>query len=156
MSTTMSAFRVAAYPVSTGCQRPMAPDRPYQSNPLAPATTFLKSSYICPFKLSNKRTKSSSFCSLANGRSVSSHQLLHTFWSNQVFSWKNTLTPFCHSDSSSCEMHFPYLLKMMADFGGSPSGRNITCREHWRSSSSEPGCEIHVLWVESSPFGIYS
>ena len=141
----MSAFRVVVYPTSTGCQRSVAPGRAYQSNSLAPATACLKSSCICPFKLSNKRTNLSIFCSLTNERSVSSHQLLYTFWSNQAFGWKYTSTPLCHSDFSFCEMRFPWPLKMIANFGCSPSGRNLTCREHWRFSNPEPGYEIHVL-----------
>ena len=75
-STAMSAFRVATYPASTGCERSVAPGRPYQTNPSAPAAGSLKSSCICSFKLSNKRTNFSRFCSLTNGRSFLSHQLL--------------------------------------------------------------------------------
>ena len=60
--------------------------------------------------------------------------MVHTFWSNQAFGWKYTLKPLCHSDFSSYEMHFPWSLKMLPNFGCSPSGWNINCREHWRFS----------------------
>ena len=72
-SAAMSAFRVAAYSVSNGCQSSVAPGRPYGCNPLAPTTASLKLSCICPFKLPNKRVNLWSFCSLINGRSVWSH-----------------------------------------------------------------------------------